>query len=80
MIQKLLGVLIVLVVIGALLPVLLPVLFDSSAGIASMNVTASPAAGGMLKTMWPIMVMILIIGIAGGLIFFALKRFGVLKE
>jgi len=78
MIQKLLGVLIVLVVVGALLPVLLPLIFDT---IGDMDAIEHESAGtelGMLKTLWPITIMVLIIGIAGGLIFFALKQFGVI--
>lgn len=79
MIKKVLGVIIIAVVIAALIPVMLPLLFDSQSDIASMNVTASPAAGGMLQTMWPIVVMIIVIGIAAGLVFFALKRFKVVR-
>lgn len=78
MIKKVLGVILICVVIAALLPVLLPLLFDSISDIEAINVTASPAAGGMLQTMWPIVVMIIIIGIAAGLVFFALKRFDVI--
>ena len=79
MIKKLIGVLLVLVVVGALLPVLLPLLFDTVGDVASMNVTASPAAGAMLQTMWPIVIMVIIIGVAAGLIFFAIKRFGIMR-
>ena len=79
MIKRVLGVIIIAVVIAALIPAMLPILFDTSGPIESMNITASPAAGGMLKTMWPIVVMIIIIGIAAGLVFFALKRFKVIR-
>ena len=79
MIKKVLGVIIIAVVIAALIPALLPLLFDTQSDISSMNVTASPAAGGMLQTMWPIVVMIVVIGIAAGLVFFALRRFNVIK-
>lgn len=79
MIKKVIGVVLIAAVIAALLPVLLPLLFDSIADVEAINVTASPAAGGMLQTMWPITIMVIIIGIAAGLVFFALKRFGVVK-
>lgn len=79
MIRKVLGVVLICVVVAALLPVLLPLLFDSIADIDAINITASPAAGGMLQTMWPIVVMIVIIGIAAGLVFFALRKFNVIK-
>lgn len=79
MIKKILGVILIVVVLGAAIPVILPLLFDTQGDIEAMNVTASPEAGGLLKTMWPIVVMIIIIGIAAGLIFFALKRFNVIR-
>lgn len=79
MIKKVLAVILVVVVIGALIPVLLGLLFDTAEPISSMNVTASPAAGGLLQTMWPIVIMIIIIGIAAGLVFYGLKRFNVIK-
>ena len=79
MIKRVLVVILIAVVIAALLPVLLPLLFDTVEPIESMNVTASPAAGGLLQTMWPIVIMIIIIGIAAGLVFFALRHFGVIR-
>ena len=79
MIKKVLAVILVVVVLGALIPVGLGLLFDTIDPIESMNVTASPEAGGLLQTMWPIVIIIIIIGIAAGLIFFALKKFNVIK-
>lgn len=79
MIKKVLAVILIAVVIAALLPAILPLLFDTVAPIESMNVTASPEAGGLLKTVWPIVIMVIIIGVAAGLVFFALKKFNVIK-
>ena len=79
MIKKVLGVILIAVVIAALLPAVLPLLFDTAEPIESINITASPEAGGMLQTMWPIVIMIIIIGVAAGLVFFALRRFKVVK-
>lgn len=79
MIKKVLAVILIAVVIAALLPAVLPLLFDTVAPIESMNITASPEAGGMLQTMWPIVIMIIIIGVAASLVFFALRRFKVIK-
>ena len=79
MIKRVLGVILIAVVIAALLPVLLPLLFDSIGDIDAITHEDAGAELSLLKTLWPIVVMIVIIGIAAGLVFFALKRFGVIK-
>ena len=79
MIKKVLGVILIAVVIAALLPVLLPLLFDSIGDIDAIAHEDAGAELDLLQTLWPIVVMIVIIGIAAGLVFFALKRFGVIK-
>ena len=79
MIKKVLGVILIAVVIAALLPVLLPLLFDSIGDIDAITHEDAGAELALLKTIWPIVVMVIIIGIAAGLVFFALKRFGVIK-
>ena len=79
MIKTVIGVLLIVIVLGALIPVILPELFDTVTGIEGLNVTASPTAGGMLKTMWPIVIMVIILGVSAGLVFFALKRFNIVR-
>lgn len=79
MIKKVLLVVLMVVIVGSLLPVILPLVFDTIDPIESMNITASPAAGGLLQTIYPIVIMVIIIGVAAGLIFFALKKFNVIK-
>ena len=79
MVKTVVGVLLIVIVLGALIPVILPELFDTVTDIEGLNVTASPTAGGMLKTLWPIVIMVIIIGISAGLIFFALRRFNIIK-
>ena len=79
MIQKLIGILLVVVVIGALIPVLLPLLFDTIGDIDAITHVDGGSGLTLLQTLWPIVVMVIIIGIAAGLIFFALRRFGVVK-
>lgn len=70
----------VVVVLGALIPILIPLMQDTATDIAAMQGTpgAEPEID-MLVTLWPIMLLILIIGVAAGVIFFALKHFGVVK-
>ena len=79
MIKSVIGVLLIAVVIGALIPVLLPVLFDTIGDIDDITHADAGAELTLLKTMWPIVVMVVIIGIAAGMVFFALRRFGVIK-
>ena len=79
MIKKVLGVILIAVVVAALVPVLLPLLFDSIGDIEDITHEDAGAELDLLQTLWPIVVMIVIIGIAAGLVFFALRRFGVIK-
>lgn len=79
MIKKVLGVILIAVVIAALLPVLLPLLFDSLGDIDAITHEDAGAELDLLQTIWPIVVMIIIIGVAAGLVFFALRRFNVIK-
>ena len=75
MIKKVIGVVLVVVVLGALLPVLWPMLVDTDTAIQGLE------GGGItdfLQAMWPIALIIIGIGIAAGLIFYALRSFGVI--
>ena len=80
MLKKVLGVVLVVVVLGALLPVLLPLFFDTATDIETVASNATYAAYGapVLGTMWPIMLTIIILGVAAGVIFYALRKFGVI--
>lgn len=79
MIKSVLGVILIAVVIGALVPVLAPLLFDTIGDIDAITHEDAGSELTLLKTLWPIVVMIVIIGIAAGMVFFALRRFGVIK-
>ena len=79
MIKKVLMVILVAVVVAALLPVLLPLLFDSIGDIDAISHEDAGAELSLLQTLWPIVVMIIIIGIAAGLVFYALRHFGVVR-
>ena len=79
MVKRVIGVLLIVIVLGAMIPAVLPKLFDTAGDISSLNVTAAPEAGGLLQTMWPIVLMVLVIGVAAGLVFFALRRFNIIK-
>jgi len=75
LIKKVIGVVLVVVVLGALLPVLWPMLVDTDTAIQELE------GGGItdfLQAMWPIALIIIGIGIAAGLIFYALRSFGVI--
>ena len=79
MIKSVIGVLLIVVVIGALIPVLLPLLFDTVGDIDDITHADGGSGLTLLKTIWPIVVLVIVIGIAAGLVFFALRRFGVIK-
>ena len=80
MIKSAIGVVLVIVVLGALLPVLLPLFFATGADIETVATNSSYAAYGapVLGTMWPIVLLVIVLGIAAGLIFWALRKFGVI--
>lgn len=79
MIKKVLGVILIAVVVGTLLPVLLPLLFDTIGEVDAITHEDAGAELTLLQTIYPIVIMVIIIGIAAGLVFFALRRFGVIK-
>lgn len=75
MVKKVIGVILIVVVLGALLPVLWPMMVGTDADIQAME------GGGItdfLQAMWPVALIIVGIGIAAGLIFYALRQFGVM--
>lgn len=78
MVKQVVAVIVMIVVLGTLIPVLWPMMTDTSADIAALNGT--DAGTGFMKTAWPIVLVIIGIGIAAGLIFFALRKFGVMGK
>ena len=67
-----------LVVLGAAIPVLWPMMQETEADIAALNESAgATAATNFLESMWPIVILIVGLGIVLALIWFGLKRFGV---
>ena len=76
MIKNILMVILVVVVLGALLPVVLPMFFDTTADIEA--IAGSEPELIMLQELWPLALMIIIIGLAAGLIFYALRKFNVI--
>lgn len=75
MIKKVIGIVLMVVVLGALLPVLWPMVEDTAADVSG-NLSGTGPGGTFIATMWPIVLLIVGIGVAAGLIFYALKRFG----
>lgn len=71
----LLGVVVVMVVMGSAIPVLWPVASNSTA----INAMSGTDAGTTtIKSFWPIILLIIGIGLAVGLIVMALRKFGLL--
>ena len=66
-----------LVVLGAAIPVLWPMMQETEADIAALNESAgATAATNFLESMWPIVILIVGLGIVVALIWFGLRRFG----
>jgi len=79
-IKKVIGVILGVVILGALLPVVLPLMFDTATDIEAVANNATYAAYGapVLGTMWPIVLIVIVLGIAAGVIYMALRKFGVI--
>ena len=80
MIKKVMGVILGVVILGALLPVVLPLMFDTATDIEAVATNATYAAYGapVLGVMWPIVLIVIVLGIAAGVIYMALRKFGVI--
>jgi hypothetical protein len=78
MIKKVLGVAVTLVVMGALVPVLWPLIIASNTNI--QNIAGSDSATAFLKALWPVLLIIVALGVAGGLVFYVLRKFGVIGK
>ena len=66
-----------LIVLGALIPVLWPMLQDTQTDIDALNATGSVSTS-FLQNMWPIALLVVGLGIVVALILYALRKFGVL--
>lgn len=78
MVKKIIGIVLVIVVLGALIPVLWPMMMDTGGVVG--NMTGSDAGTSFIKAMWPVILIIVGIGIAAGLIYYALKKFNIVKK
>lgn len=77
MTKKVVSVILLVVVLGALIPALWPSMQATDTDIQALNATAGDIATPFLQTIWPIVLLVIGIGIAAGLVFFALRKFGV---
>ena len=74
-IKRIISALLVIAVLGYVLPALWPLMQDTTDAITGLS---GGTETDILKAIWPIALIIIGIGIAAGVIFFALKQFGVI--
>ena len=72
----LIGVVVVIIVLANAIPVLWPIATGASANITAM--TGTDAGTETIQAFWPIVLLLVGLGIAISLIVYALRRFGVL--
>lgn len=65
-----------IIVLGALIPVLWPMMEATDTDIQALTQTGPITV--FLQTMWPIVLLVIGIGVAAGLVFYSLKKFGVI--
>lgn len=78
LIVGLVSVVVILVVVAAAFPTLWQTVTGASGNITGMAGTDTGTT--MVKTFWPIVLLVVGLGIAVGLIMFGLRKFGVLKD
>lgn len=76
MIKKFIYVLAVIVLLGAMAPVLWPMFVGTDTDIQAM--TETDDATVMFQAIWPVVLLVLGIGLCAGLIFFGLRKFGLM--
>lgn len=76
MLKKVITVLVIVVALGALIPTLWPMFTDTDTQIQALNGTDT--ATGFLQTSWPIALLIIGLAIGIGVLFYALKKFGIM--
>ena len=74
LLSALIIIVVVMIVLGTSIPVLWPLLTDTSTNITAM--TGTDAGTTTIQAFWPIILLIIGLGVAVGLIVFALKKFG----
>lgn len=67
-----------IIVLGALIPVLWPMMEATDTDIQALTETGPITT--FLQTMWPIVLLVIGIGVAAGLVFMALRKFGVMGQ
>ena len=72
------GVVVVLIVLGATVPVIWPLATTYSANITSM--TGTDTGTLIMVALWPIVLLMVGIGVAIGAVMFALKKFGIMGK
>ena len=74
---SIIGVVVVLIVLGASVPILWPLATTYSANITSM--TGTDAGTTTMQAIWPVALLVIGLGLGVGLIVFALKKFGLMS-
>lgn len=69
----LLGVMVILIVLGSAIPVLWPLIVSSGDNISSM--TGTDSGTSLIQAFWPIILLLVGLGVAVALIIFAIKKF-----
>lgn len=76
MIKKVVYIVLMFVVLGALVPVLWPLFVGTDTDVQAM--TETDDATVFLQTLWPIILIVVGLGFVAGLVFYALRKFKVM--
>jgi hypothetical protein len=71
-------VIVVMIVLGSAIPALWPLLTATSANITAM--AGTDAGTATIKAFWPVIILVVGLGVAVGLIVYGLKKFGLLGK
>lgn len=74
MIKKVVYLVIGIVLLGALIPALWPTVEDTATDVAAMNATT--VGGEFIQNMWPVILIIIGLGLGAFLIFWGLRQLG----
>ena len=78
LLASLIIVVVVLIVLGTAIPVLWPLASATSVGIG--NMTGTDAGTTTIQAFWPVILLVVGMGIAVGLIFYGLHKFGLIGK